>query len=119
MRRLESIDDEMKGVVTYELSDGSRMRLDRHAVEMHGASELLRAAGKGHFIPTERLPVIHHGRTVGTVPGDFDPANIKSNNYFYDPRPGDFKREGDTWLAARNLGPGDLDAVAGFVREGD
>jgi len=51
--------------------------------------------------------------------GDFDPDFIKSTNYFYDPRPGDFKREGAVWIAANNLGPGDLDAIPGFERSRD
>jgi len=64
---------------------------------------------------TERIPVMQHGRKVGTVPPDFDPMRIKSTNWLYDARPGDFRQEGLTWVASRALGPGDLEAVPGFV----
>ena len=72
--------------------------------------------GKGWIPATEPIPVIQDGRQIGTVPPNFDPALIKSRTRFYSPRPGDFKREGDTWVASGTLGPGDLDAVPGFVR---
>lgn len=55
-------------------------------------------------------------REVGTLPASFDPTRIKSQSFFYDPRPGDFIRRADHWEASRMLGPGDLDAVPGFVR---
>lgn len=114
MKRIDSIEDQMRGFVTYEATNGQRIRLDTHAVYTYGAAELMRSAGLP--TPTERLPVIHHGQQVGTMAPDFDPDNVKSNSFWYDPRPGDFRRDGDTWVAARTLGPGDVDAVAGFVR---
>lgn len=71
--------------------------------------------GAGSVRRTERVPVIQDGRQVGSVPPSFDPTAIRSTNWLYDPRPGDFRREGDTWIASRTLGPGDLEAVPGFV----
>lgn len=67
--------------------------------------------------PLERIPVKQDGETIGTVPGHFDPLNIRSTSFLYDPRPGDFRREQDHWVADRMLGPGDLAAVPGFVWE--
>ncbi len=116
MERLESITDEMDGVVTYEFKDGRRVRLPLNVVREYGAADVLRRMGLGDELPTERVAVMWHGRNVGTVPPDFDPMLIKSNTFLYDARPGDFVREGDVWVAAKNLGPGDLDAIKGFVR---
>lgn len=117
MRLIESIEDEIRGVVTYELPNGQRARFDASAAKEYGVAELLRSSGLGEFVPTERLAVMHHGKRVGTMPPDFDPGNMRSISMFYDPRPSDFKRDGDVWVAARTLGPGDLDAISGFVRE--
>lgn len=64
---------------------------------------------------TERIPVMQHGKQVGTVPPEFDPTRIRSTNWLYEARPGDFRQEGLTWVASRTLGPGDLEAVPGFV----
>ena len=115
MRKIESIEDEMRGVVTYELKDGRYASFHAGAVRQYGVAALMRAYDLEQFIPAERLAVVHHGRRVGTMPADFDPDNIKSNSFLYDPRPGDFKREGDTWIASRMLGPGDIECVAGFA----
>ena len=71
--------------------------------------------GSGRVERTERVPVMQHGRQIGSVPPSFDPTAIKSTNWLYDPRGGDFRRDGDTWIASRTLGPGDLEAVPGFV----
>lgn len=117
MRRLESIEDDMKGIATYELSDGRRIAFDRHAIREMGLADCLRRAGLGNEVPTERLPVMLHGIRWGTMAPDFDPSNVRSNSFWYDPRPGDFKREGDTWVAARTLGPGDVESVVGFVSD--
>lgn len=117
MTRLESIEDQMNGVVTYEFRDGRRVRLDARAVREVGAAELVRAMGHGDLLPTERVPVMQYGRRVGTLPPDFDPANIKSRSFLYDPRPGDFRREGGAWIANRTLGASDLDMVPDFRRE--
>lgn len=115
MKRLDSIQDDMNGTVTYELNDGRRVCFDARAVREYGIATLMGGIGEPDRVPTERVPVIFHGRRVGTVPGDFDDRNIKSNSWLYDPRPGDFKREGDSWVVGRTVGPGDLEAVAGFV----
>ena len=115
MRRIDSIEDQIKGIVTYELANGHRVAMSVDAVRDAGPGEILRYAGFGDQIPTERVIVTQHGRKIGTVAPDFDPMFIKSKNYFYDPRPGDFVREGDVWVASRMLGPGDLEAVPGFV----
>jgi hypothetical protein len=116
MKRLDNIMDQMDGVVTYELKGGKRVCLPFNVVREFGAAEVLRAMGHEDELPTERLPVMWHGRKVGTVPPDFDPLFIKSKTFLYDARPGDFVREGDVWVAAKNLGPGDLDAIKGFER---
>lgn len=123
MIRLESVEDQMKGVVTYELKNGMRVRLDARAAMERGPANMIREMGHGDLLPTGRVSVYRKGKNpttygalLGTVPADFDPAFIKSNNFFYDPRPGDFTRDGENWIAAANLGPGDLEAVPGFVR---
>ncbi len=115
MKRIESIEDTMRGTVTYELPDGRFARFDARVVREYGLAAIMRECGIEP--PTERLPVFHHGRRVGTMAPDFDPASVSTISFLYDPRPGDFRREGDTWVAARTLGPGDLDCVLGFVRD--
>ncbi len=105
----------MRGIATYELSNGRRVSLDLKTVREFGAAWVIREIGLGDFVPKERLPVIWHGEKVGTLPPGFDPFSIKSISYWYDPRPGDFEREGDAWIAAKNLGPGDLESISGFV----
>lgn len=113
--RIESIEDEMRGIATYELPNGRRVSLDLATVREFGARWVLREIGLGDFIPTERIPVIWNGEKVGTFPPEFDPISIKSKSYFYDPRAGDFRREGSAWIAAKNLGPGDLESIPGFI----
>lgn len=117
MTRLESIEDEVKGLVTYELKDGRRVRLDAFLVKEHGGAEMLRYMGLTDQIPTERVPVMHHGERVGTLPGDFDPLRFESLSWLYDARSDDFRRDGDVWVAVKNLGPADLNAVKGFRRD--
>lgn len=114
---IESPEDQMNGVVTYKLPDGRHWRFDAHAVAKYGLAELMRAEGMQHFIPTERLPVIQYGHRIGTMAPDFDPATARSTSPWYDVRPGDFRREGNAWIAARTLGAGDVDCVAGFQRD--
>lgn len=115
MRRIESVEDEMRGTVTYDLGGGRFATFDARTVRKYGLAALM--CDLDIEMPTERLPVVHHGRRVGTMAPDFDPVTVRSVSFMYDPRPGDFRREGDTWVASRTLGPGDLDYVAGFVRE--
>ena len=119
MRRIESFGDEMMGRVTYELAPGKWVQFDVRDLREHGLANLLRYEGLEQYIPTERLPVIRNGRRIGTMPPDFDPAAIKSLSFLYDPRPGDFRREGDTWVVDRTMGGGDVDCVVGFIREAE
>jgi hypothetical protein len=114
MRQLENIEDQMRGVATYEFEDGRRIQLDARAVQEHGAAAILRGMGYGNLVPTGRVTVMQDGLRVGTVPADFDPAAIKSRSVMYDLRPGDFRREGRVWVASSSLGPGDLQAVPGL-----
>lgn len=115
MRRLESIEDEIKGIATYEFGDGRRIQLDANAVKEFGAAAMLRRMGYGDLVPTGRVTVLQDGLRVGTVPADFDPSNIKTRTMLYDPRPGDFRREGKVWIASSALGLGDLQAVPDLV----
>jgi hypothetical protein len=113
MRLIESYQDHMDGVVTYELADRRRVRLDARAVREHGVAALLKWGG--YELPTERVNVFQNGQIIGTVPADFAPQLIVSKSYFYDPRPGDFRREHDGWVASNILGRGDFDAIPGFI----
>ena len=79
--------------------------------------ECARCDGTGSVDRTERVPVMQGGEQIGTVPPSFDPLKIKSMSFWYEPRAGDFILEGDVWVASRTLGPGDIEAVPGFVWE--
>lgn len=102
-------------VVTYELKDGRRIDFDGRAVREHGIEALARHAGLADELSKGRVDVIQHGKKVGTLPATFEPAAVRSTSFFYDVRQGDFVRDGETWVASRTLGPGDLEAVPGFV----
>jgi hypothetical protein len=117
MKRIESIEDYLNGVVTYELSDGRRLRCCAKAVADLGIAEILRREGLGNLLPRQRLPIMQRGRRVGTVAPDFDSLAIKSRSFLYDPRPGDFIRDGNVWIASPTLGPGDFECIPGFQRE--
>lgn len=120
MKRIQSIEDDMRNVVTYELHDGQHIRIDAKLVQLYGAEYAIRLCGGEPFAPGERekrLSVYQCDREIGTLPAWFDPTMIKSSSPFYDPRPGDFVRDGDRWIAASSLGPGDLAAVPDFKRE--
>lgn len=71
--------------------------------------------GAGQVEASERIRVMQDGRQIGTVPPNFDPDRIVSRNIMYQPRRGDFRRVGDTWVANPMLGNGDLEAVPGFA----
>lgn len=116
VKRIESDADIFRGTVTYQLDDGRYLRLDARVVREHGQAKVLRAYGV-EMTETERVPVMQHGRRVGTVPGKFDLMFARSRSPFYDVRPGDLVRQGDVWIAARNLGASDLDCLVGFRRD--
>jgi hypothetical protein len=115
MKRLESLIDDARGTVTYDLGNGRHATFDARAVRKYGLAKLMESIGEE--IPTKRIPVFQYGRRIGTMPPDFDPANVRSISFMYDPRPGDFHREGDTWVVGRTMGAGDVDCVAGFIRD--
>jgi hypothetical protein len=115
MRKIESYSDLMNETVTYEIGDGRCVTLDARVVREFGLAEVMRSCGVE--VPTERVPVMQYGRRVGTVPGDFDLAFARSRSPFYDVRSGDLVRQGDAWIAARNLGASDLDCLVGFRRD--
>lgn len=116
MRRVS--ENPMDGTVTYELSSGEWITFDARAVRDHGLEALLRASGHADETKTGcRKDVMQGGRKIGTVPEMFEPMAIKSTSPWYQVRAGDFVRDGDAWVAARTLGPGDLEAVPGFVWE--
>lgn len=115
MRRIESIMDDARGTVTYEVGDGRWATFDRGAVERFGIAALLREYGVE--MPTERVPVFQYGRRIGTMPPGFDPAFARSVSFMYDIRPGDFTRTAEGWLVGRTMGASDVDCVAGFVRD--
>lgn len=117
MRRIEAIEDRMSGLVTYELSDGQRFRVEERVVRDLGIAAIMRNLGLEAHLPTERMAVFQGGQKIGTMKPDFDPLAIRSTNFFYDPRPGDFRLTDDGWIAAENLGPGDFEAIPGFVWE--
>jgi hypothetical protein len=117
MKRIERLQDQFEGTITFDLEDGRFVTLDQRAVKRYGLREMLRAAGVDAELPDKRLPVFQRGREIGSVPGDFEPTCIKSTSWLYDPRPGDFRRDGKGWIAADSLGLGDLEAVHGFVRD--
>lgn len=114
MRRIESIEDQWRGVVTYEMPDGTRLRVEEKMVRERGLAQIMR--DHGFTAPAGRVDVYQDDRRVGTLPADFDPLSARSRSALYCVRPGDFRREDDRWVASRSLGPGDLDAVVGFSR---
>lgn len=113
MRKIESPMDEMRGQVTYEVSKGQYITVDARAVRDLGLAAVMEFYGVE--LPKGTLPVFQRGRKIGDVPAAFEPMAIKSMSFLYDPRPGDFKRTNDGWEAARSLGPGDFEAIPGFV----
>jgi hypothetical protein len=110
---MERFENPITGKITYKISDDQWIDVDPKELAEHGITKIL----KMHDIqpPEGRLDVHQSGRKIGTVPATFEPSCIKSQSFFYDPRGGDFKREGNAWIADRALGPGDLDAIPGFV----
>jgi predicted deacylase len=115
MKKIESYSDVIRGTVTYEIGGGRYITLDTRTVQEFGLAKVMESYGVE--IPTERVPVMRYGRRVGTVPGDFDLSFARSRSPFYDVRPGDLTRQGDVWVAARNMGASDLDCLIGFRRD--
>lgn len=115
MIRVDSVEHDIDYCVLYELRDGTRISFDRKAVEEFGAAALIREMGLGHLLPTDRIPVQWHGGEIGSMDPEFDPSFTKSYSPFYVPRTGDFTKNGNNWIAANNLGPGDFEAIPGFA----
>jgi hypothetical protein len=113
MRKIESVMDDMRGQVTYEVAPDRYITLDARVVREHGLAEVMKFYGVK--MPTGRLPVFQRGRWIGSLPAAFEPISIKSASFFYDVRPGDFTRTGDGWQAANTLCPGDFESIPGFV----
>lgn len=114
IRRVDNIEDEMRGTVTYDLGGGQMVRFSVEDIHRYGAKQMLKSVGVE--VSIERVPVFQDGRQVGTLPGDFEPMFLISYSLLYQPRPGDFRMEDEKWVADRMLGTGDLDAVPGFQR---
>jgi hypothetical protein len=66
----------------------------------------------------DTVTVYHHNQRVGSLPAMFDPLNIASTTFLYEPRPTDFTLAGDRWIADPMMGMGDIEAVRGFIPEG-
>lgn len=115
MKRLENPLDEMRGTVTYDIGNGRYATFDARTVQKYGLAKLMEA--EGVEMPTERVPVIQHGRRIGTMPADFDPTFARSVSFMYDVRPGDFTRTDEGWVVGRTMGASDVDCVAGFIRD--
>lgn len=111
MRRIS--EDLLQRTITYELANGRHVKFDARAVAEFGIDALLKSIGEK--APSGRLDVFQDGERIGTVPASFEPLAIKSTSFFYQVRQGDFTRDGDKWIADKMLGPGDLEAVPGFV----
>lgn len=108
--------DEFNDAYVWALPEGRYVNLSGREVREHGAVPLLAHLGYSVTSDGRALPVTQDGRIVGTLPTDFEPTLIKSRSFLYDPRPGDFVRDGDAWVASRTLGPGDFEAIPGFIR---
>lgn len=102
------------GTLPHEFSAESREEACR-TCEGEGRVESSKLGPKFRIKVFQRQSAKGELQLVGTVPPHFDPSRIKSTSFMYSPRPGDFTREGDAWVANYTLGPGDLEAVPGFV----
>jgi len=121
MKRLPiTYEDARDHVVRYQHRTGDEFRVfsvDRRIAEELSLEEIAKMFGVEYEPPTGRKDVRkgRSGRKIGTVPAAFDPALIKSTSFFYSPRAHDWTDRGDHWEAHYTLGPGDLEAVPGFV----
>jgi hypothetical protein len=95
MKRVDTTQDRSRGTVTYRLDDGRYVTLDANAVGLYGAENLVRWLG------LERIPVMQHGRRVGTLPVDAEHHHA-------------LRREGKAWVAEEQL---DLNTVKEFARD--
>lgn len=115
MRVIPSIQDEMNGTVTFDCGNGQYLTVDARELKEYGVKEIAKAYGIK--MTDERVPVFQRDRKIGTLPAAWHPSQIKSTSFFYEPRGGDFVRTDRGWEAARNLGPGDFEAVPDFIWE--
>lgn len=116
MDPVESLEDVGSGIVRYRLSDGRIISLDENKVRRDGVAEVLREMGYGDYVPTKRLDVYQNGQKIGSVPPHFDPSVSRTRAWLAESLPGDFRREGDIWVASQAIGPMDFDAIPGFKR---
>lgn len=112
MKRVKSVEDEMSGFFTYDLGDGRFLKVTQEEVFTFGLETVLRHYGVEPS--TERVPVFQNGREIGSFPACFEPGAVRSSSPLYAIRNGDFERDGDRWVASRDLGPSDFEAVPGF-----
>ena len=114
MKQITSVEDEMRGRMTFELEDGRYLTFETGLLRDHSLAEILSMYGV-EANGSKRVPVFQRGREIGSLPDIWHPSQIRSTSYFYRPRQGDFVRDGDKWIAASGLGPGDLEAIPDFV----
>lgn len=116
--RVEIIDDPIlakRGEIAIRVGRDRYHSIEINKVRQAGLKKFCGAIF-GIDIGDARVPVIQHGRTVGTLPDVWHPALAVSTSFLYEPRPGDFVRAGAVWIAHPTLGPGDLDAITDFQR---
>lgn len=109
--------DDVNDIVTVHSRAGGSAQFAGAAVRSIGLRVLMHETFGHDLITDERLPVEQDGRVIGTLPGTFDPLLIESSNWLYSPRAGDFVFKDGRWIANKMLGPGDIEAVRGFVWE--
>ena len=113
MRELTRFEDERRGIRRFELSDGKWIDLSAQDIEEYGLKALLAHHGYSNELDA-RLDLIEDGRKIGTLPGSFDPMNVKSGSFCYKPRRGDFEMRGNQVHMIAHLGAGDLESIPGF-----
>lgn len=116
MDPVENLVDVGSGIARYRLSDGRIVALDEEKVRKVGIAEVLREMGYEDYVPTKRLDVHQDGQKVGSVPPHFDPSVVRTRAWLAESLPGDFRREGDIWVASQAIGPRDFDVIPGFKR---
>ena len=113
MRELTGFEDMLRGIRRFELSDGKWINLSARDIEEYGLKALLTYHGYPNELD-DRLDLIENGCKIGTLPGSFDPMNVKSGSFWYKPRRGDFEMRGNQVHMIAHLGPGDLESIPGF-----